>query len=168
MSKRQARANRRAVIVGLAATVIVVAMYARGDLDRLELRTLDLRFLYANPAAEDPRIACVDIDDGSLKKVGRWPWPRDVQAGMLSLLAELGAKAILYDVTLTEPEPVRSIVPEQADIAVDPLELAAGGAEIALPDEELRTALARAGMVYLAFGKGGRYFQRCGWRTTCS
>ncbi len=135
----------------MAASVAVVAAYLAGGLDWLELKTLDWRFLYANRASADPRLICIDIDDGSLAKVGRWPWPRDVQAGIISVLAELGAGAILYDVTLTEPEPLRTILPRQADLITDPIRINARDLILALPDQELRTAIADAGTVYLAF-----------------
>ncbi len=151
MTKRQWRATWQAIGVGLAATAAVLAVHAAGGLDWVELKTLDLRFLYANSTPQDPRIICIDIDDGSLETVGRWPWPRDVQAALIALLAELGAKAVLYDITLTEPEFVRLIVPQQADLVLDPSELDTADAWRAFPDDELRTALADAGMVYLAF-----------------
>jgi class 3 adenylate cyclase len=135
----------------VAVTVVVLVVYAVGGLDWLELKTLDLRFLYANSTPQDPRIVCIDIDDGSLTHVGRWPWPRDVQAGLISVLAELGAQAVLYDITLSEPESRRSIAAQQADIVADPLARDATDERHALPDKELRAALADAGMVYLAF-----------------
>lgn len=134
----------------MAATVAVLISYGVGGLDWLELKTLDLRFLYANSTPQDPRIVCVDIDDGSLANVGRWPWPRDVQAAIISVLAELGARAVLYDITLTEPEPVRLIVPQQTDLVLDPLAPDTAKGLRAYPDVELRTAIADARMVYLA------------------
>lgn len=137
--------------MGLAATAAVVAIYAVGGLDWVELRTFDLRFRYANSIPEDARIVAIDIDDASLEKVGRWAWPRDVQAGVISILGELGAAAVLYDITLAETQPVRSILPRQADIAVDPLDLRPSDLPMAFPDLELQAAIADAGMVYLAF-----------------
>jgi len=150
VTKRQRRATWQAIGVGVAATAAVLAVYAVGGLDWLELKTLDLRFLYANSTPQDPRIVCVDIDDGSLANVGRWPWPRDVQAAIISVLAKLGARAVLYDITLTEPEPVRLIVPQQMDIVLDPLAPDTAEGLRAYPDVELRTAIADARMVYLA------------------
>jgi class 3 adenylate cyclase/CHASE2 domain-containing sensor protein len=150
MITRRQRVTRQALGAGLLATVIVLWAYRMGALDWLELKTLDLRFAHANRVAERPEIACIDIDDGSLQRVGRWPWPRDVQAGVLAMLAELGAKAILYDVTLGEPEPLRSIIPEQVDLVGETLPSDVIETAVALPDDELRTTLA-ATHVFLAF-----------------
>ena len=136
--------------VGLAATAVVLTVYAVGGLDWLELKTLDLRFLYANSISERDDLACIDIDDAALEKVGRWPWPRDVQAGVLSVLAEVGVQALLIDITLGEPEPVRTIVPRQADIVYDPLQLDASAAAVAYPDLEIRNALEDIRSGYLA------------------
>lgn len=130
--------------------MVVAVVYLLGGLDWLELKTLDLRFLYANSIPQRGDLVCVDIDDAALAKVGRWPWPRDVQAGIISVLAEAGVKALLVDITLGEAEPVRTIVPRQADIAFDPLALAEAGTTIAFPDYEIRDAIEDAGSVYLA------------------
>ncbi len=150
MSRRQQRANLAAFVIGAAATALVLAAYLAGGLDWAELKTLDLRFRYANATPTDPRITCIDIDDASLDKVGRWPWPRDEQAGLLRVLSELGARAILVDLTYAEPQPVRPLVPRDADMLADPFELADADLDTALPDDELRAAIAAAGNVYLA------------------
>ena len=139
--------------MGLAATAVVLVVYAFGGLDWLELKTLDLRFLYANSIPERDDLVCVDIDDSAIDVVGRWPWPRDVQAGLISILGELGVKSLLVDITLGEAEPVRTIVPPQADIVSDPLELLEhdpGAVTVALPDDELRAAIEQVPAVYLA------------------
>jgi len=125
--------------------------YAGGGLDWLELKTLDLRFLYANPTPEHADLVCIDIDDASIETVGRWPWPRDVQAGVLSVLAETGVKALLVDITLGEAEPLRTKVPRQLDIAFDPLTLDLHDAQLVFPDYEIRAAIEDVRPAYLAF-----------------
>ena len=130
--------------------MVVAVVYLLGGLDWLELKTLDLRFLYANSIPQRGDLACIDIDDGALEKVGRWPWPRDVQAGIISVLAEAGVKALLVDITLGEAETLRTIVPRQADIAFNPLALADRGTTLAFPDYEIRDAIEDANCVYLA------------------
>ena len=153
MSKQRRRANRQAIGVGLAATAAVLLIYAVGGLDWLEFKTLDLRFLYANSIPDHGGLVCIDIDDAALDIVGRWPWPRDVQAGIISILAELGVKTLLVDITLGEAEPLRTILPRQADIAYDLRDLLKGyqtAATAALPDQALRTAMEDVGRVYLA------------------
>ena len=68
----------------------------------LELKTLDLRFvLRGNQQAEVP-ILHIDIDDQSLAKLGRWPWPRSYHAKLIDTLVECGARQVLFDVLFTE------------------------------------------------------------------
>ncbi len=62
----------------------------------------------------DPEIVIVDIDDRSLAvmadDVGRFPWPRSVYGEVLTELDRQGARAVVMDVELYEPDAVR---PEQ-------------------------------------------------------
>ena len=154
VSRRQQRANLTAFLIGVVATAVVISGYAFGWLDWIELKTLDLRFRYANSITEDPRIACVDIDDGAIELVGRWPWPRDVQAALLSILAEAGAKTVLYDVTLYDAETTRSLPPRDIDVAADLFSFDTSSVPVAYPDAELRTVIAAMGSAYLAFDYG--------------
>jgi len=49
-------------------------------------------------------IAIVAIDDNSIAKIGRWPWPRNVIAGMLERLSHAEARVIGLLVFFTEPQ----------------------------------------------------------------
>ncbi len=49
-------------------------------------------------------IAIVAIDDESIEKIGRWPWPRNILAQMIAWLSEAGAKVIGLQIFLTEPQ----------------------------------------------------------------
>src|SRR5205807_719276 len=49
-------------------------------------------------------VRVIDIDDESLAKFGQWPWPRDRLAEILRRLQELGAAAVGFDITLSEPD----------------------------------------------------------------
>ena len=152
MTKRQRRANLIAILIGLAATTIVLAAHVGGELDLLELIALDLRFRHANSIRPSDQIVCLDITDRDLELLGRWPWPRDLQAPLVGVPAEFGARAILVDLTWAEPETARSIPPEHADV-VTRLDQLAGGElpEQVFPDLVLRQAIASAGNVYLAY-----------------
>ena len=151
MSKRQRRARLHACLIGLAATVAVCGMYAAGWFDRVEWITLDWRFAYASSIPQHPDIVLIDIDDASLDQVGRWPWPRDLQAPLISIPAEQGARRILVDITYVDAEPLRSLAPADADLITDPRSLGPDLLSMALPDLELRAAIEAAGTVYLAF-----------------
>lgn len=55
--------------------------------------------------AEDPRIAIVDIDEESLRKLGAWPWPRERLADLSEhLLSEAAASRVILDLVLPGAE----------------------------------------------------------------
>ena len=48
-------------------------------------------------------IVLVKIDNQSLRRVGRWPWPRRYDAQLTDRLSEAGARAIFFDITFFSP-----------------------------------------------------------------
>lgn len=55
--------------------------------------------------ATDDEITIVAIDDPSLAEIGRWPWRRSVHAALLERLTEAGARVVVLDIILNEPNP---------------------------------------------------------------
>ena len=51
-------------------------------------------------AAPAPNIAVIAIDDDSIGKLGRWPWPRDYHAALIDKLSKGGASVIGTDAAL--------------------------------------------------------------------
>ncbi len=64
--------------------------------------------LAAGGARPDPHIVVVDIDEPSLdrmaKSVGRYPWPRSVHAELAEGLLRRGARAVVFDLLITDPD----------------------------------------------------------------
>ncbi|MEH6813769.1 MAG: adenylate/guanylate cyclase domain-containing protein, partial [Motiliproteus sp.] len=57
----------------------------------------------------DPRIVIVDIDELSLAKVGRWPWPRETIAELVNQLFEhYGVGLMAFDIVFPESDQVLS------------------------------------------------------------
>jgi adenylate cyclase len=58
------------------------------------------------PRAYDIRqpVRVVDIDDKSLEKLGQWPWPRTVMAGLIQKIGDAGAASITTDIMYAEPD----------------------------------------------------------------
>jgi len=51
------------------------------------------------PAGFDDRVAILDIDEASLKSVGRWPWGRDTLTALVEQLFDhYGVAAVGFDV----------------------------------------------------------------------
>lgn len=62
-------------------------------------------------AAADPsdRITVIAIDDESIERLGRWPWPRDLHARLIRLLDEADASTVGYSVLFLEPQVDRGL-----------------------------------------------------------
>lgn len=75
-------------------------------LQQLDLSIDDMRLRAAMPRTHDPRIVIVDIDDASLARVGRWPWPRERIAALADELFERQRAAVVgFDMVFAEPDP---------------------------------------------------------------
>ena len=60
------------------------------------------------PVKPGPETVIAAIDEKSINKLGRFPWPRSVWGRVVDRLTEEGAKVIVFDVFFTEPENVES------------------------------------------------------------
>ena len=93
-------------IIGLALTLVTLgAFFLHVDLfESLELKTYDLRSHLRQTFKPADEIAIVAIDDDSIAKLGRWPWPRSFIAGGIDAITEAEAKVIGLNILFTEPE----------------------------------------------------------------
>lgn len=110
---------RQAIILGLTVTLLVVGIELLGAFKALERDTIGLRFAYARWRSEplDNQIRFVDIDDGALYSVGRWPWPRSRLADALDELRLAGVRTIAIDLLLDDTE-----APEYQPNTIDPID----------------------------------------------
>ena len=69
----------------------------------LERKAYDLGVIATSRTPSD-KVAVIAIDEASIRSIGRWPWPRDVQARMTDLLAQAKAKVIGSTILLSEPQ----------------------------------------------------------------
>src|SRR5688572_25606736 len=58
----------------------------------------------ASQRAPSDKIAVIAIDEESIQNIGRWPWPRDIHARMISELKRGGAKVIGNTILYSEPQ----------------------------------------------------------------
>ena len=60
----------------------------------------------ASPRVWDQRapVRIVDIDDVSLARYGKWPWPRTRIAAIVKRLAGAGAAVVAFDIVFSEPD----------------------------------------------------------------
>lgn len=135
-SRTKSRATRAGLIAGLGATLVALGLWRVGALDAMEGFLVDQRFIHATRSAPPitNRIVHLDIDKASIDKEGRWPWNREKLALVIDALHEAGAKAIVLDLLLSDPQEQRRT-------------LRTG--EIVDDDALLAAAFARAGTVVL-------------------
>ena len=118
MQRHLSASRRRQVFLpALIAAIVAACLAALGVVEPLERQTLDARFRYAQPPtlALTDDIRLVDIDDGAIESVGRWPWKRSVLADAIDELTRAGAKAIAFDLLLDNPsEPEWAQIPGDA------------------------------------------------------
>src|SRR6266571_2097925 len=50
-------------------------------------------------------VALAAIDDRSIAQLGRFPWPRSIEASLVKALAADGAKVIAFDMFFSERDP---------------------------------------------------------------
>lgn len=78
-------------------------MIRLGSIDQLENLAYDTRLNMTLPRTVDERIVIVDIDESSLRELGRWPWPRNTIARIVDRLFEhYGVRAMGFDVVFAE------------------------------------------------------------------
>ena len=87
-----------------AVVAVVLLIVSGGDLiQSLERKAYD-RGVAAAARTPSDRIAIIAIDDESIANIGRWPWPRDVHAKMIDILANAQAKTIGHTAFFFEPQ----------------------------------------------------------------
>lgn len=100
---------------GLAAALLVLLLTHLLEprlFDAFEAKSLDWRYLgrlknlwEQRQGATIEEIVIVDIDDRSLKKLGRYScWPRDYHARIIDSVTGGGARAIGFDILFMEPD----------------------------------------------------------------
>ncbi|HAS77935.1 MAG TPA: histidine kinase [Marinobacter adhaerens] len=67
----------------------------------------------SNPLEASDEVVLVTIDELSLNRLGRWPWPRNLHAELIAKLNEAGAKTIVFDILFAEPSPDDQQLAEQ-------------------------------------------------------
>ena len=86
----------------LFAVTVASGLHSIGLAARIDLALFD-RWAPRFAATGDERLVVVEIDQQSLERLGRWPWPRHLHATLIDRLAAGGPRVIGYDVLFAEP-----------------------------------------------------------------
>ena len=87
----------------LVSAVATVALLTTGLAASLERRFYDIASA-SNARLPSDQIAIIAIDDLSVSKLGRWPWPRNYHAELIDLLAQAKPAAIVQTIFFFEPQ----------------------------------------------------------------
>lgn len=96
--------NPLSITIYLTVLVVVVFFIGPSFLEFVELQTLDLRFKSRGVIQSNDAIVLAVIDEKSLDKEGRWPWPRSKIAQLVDYLSDDEAKVIGFDIGFLEPD----------------------------------------------------------------
>lgn len=75
-----------------------------GIFDEIHRKTIDFRFLNRGEFRGSNRVAILAIDDASIEREGRWPWPREKIGRLIENAVDGGAKVIAFDVVFSEAD----------------------------------------------------------------
>jgi len=107
--KRVGAKLMQGVLVGLAGVFVALVLWSFNWLDTWEAKTWDWRVgLLAEPGRATGDITLILLDqnslDWALKENGlTWPWPRELYGAIVNYCKRNGARAVAFDVLLSEP-----------------------------------------------------------------
>ena len=93
-----------AITIGLVITLLFLYFLRAGFLDTMGLTAYDVMMRWrGDPESQSP-VVMVDIDDDSIEKLGRWPWPRSLIAQGIEKINSGDPKGIGLNIIFSEPE----------------------------------------------------------------
>ncbi len=90
--------NLKLLGISGAIGIVIVLILFLGLFERLELLTIDYRFLIRGMHQPGHEIAIIGITQDDLNQLGSLPWSRSYYARVIDYLKESGAKVISFDV----------------------------------------------------------------------
>jgi class 3 adenylate cyclase/CHASE2 domain-containing sensor protein len=138
MTNLQKRHLRRSIMRGTLLAAVALLIDSRGYIARLEHIFYDIRAAQCQHYRPPPtdKLVHLDIDDGSLSNIGKWPWPLETEAMLLDEIKLAQPKVVAMDILFGEA--VRPAMGREFDTR--------GGSD---PNEELAGAVKRLGCALL-------------------
>ena len=90
--------------IGITILFLGIGLLRMDFLDILELKLYNVMVGLRGDPGSQSDIVIVDIDDDSIEKIGRWPWPRYILADGIRKINSGGPKVIGLNLILSEPE----------------------------------------------------------------
>src|SRR5215831_331833 len=113
---------RRVIFAGTAVVLLVTGMFlVRPDsVADVDNKVCDLLTGMVGRGQLSGRVTIVEIDEDSLARFGRWPWPRDLLGLTVRRILERGAATVALDLMLHEEDigrPNAQLVSAETDCA---------------------------------------------------
>ncbi|MFA6014552.1 MAG: serine/threonine-protein kinase [Gallionellaceae bacterium] len=89
--------------VGLLVALVFLLLANSDLIQSLERKAYDVGVMASSRTPSD-KISVIAIDDQSIANLGRWPWPREIQAMLLDIVASGNAKVIGHTALFSEPQ----------------------------------------------------------------
>jgi adenylate cyclase len=104
----QGRTRALTVAIGLITVAAITALkqYYPSAFEWAELKASDLRLYHGTLPKPTGKVVIATIDDKSIAELGRFPWPRSVQARLITALHAYNAAVVGFDVAFTEHDPI--------------------------------------------------------------
>jgi len=90
------------LVMGVTLVIILLVLFRLPFTEFIELKFYDLKFQFRGVRPPAPEVAIVSIDEESVKRVGRWPWSREVMAQLLGSIKEAEPRVIGLDIVFAE------------------------------------------------------------------
>ncbi len=90
------------VVLGIGVSIVILLVFIKDPLERFELITFDYRMRTLSEVPTHPDIVLIEMAEDSIDQIGRWPWPREWHATLVTALSEHKPKAIMFDVLFSE------------------------------------------------------------------
>ncbi|MAY40894.1 EAL domain-containing protein [Neptuniibacter sp. UBA6509] len=103
------RRTQQLLILGFIILIVAVGVNTSA-LKRIDLILYDT-WLSLSTTKPPSDVVIIAIDEKSIDKLGRWPWPRTTHAELLDQLTEVQTKAVGFDIIFSEME---NIISDQA------------------------------------------------------
>jgi len=100
MRRRRLTPLRIALILGVGLSIL--RFNGCVALQQIDTRAIDLRLRQRGVEAASPEILIVAVDDASLERVGRWPWPRATLARLVDEVSAGEPAVIGFDIVQSE------------------------------------------------------------------
>ena len=89
-------------LAGFAILLTALSLHRFGLVEYFNRMTYDLLLWKRGQRTVPPEIVIVDIDEKSLRALGRWPWSREVLANLVSSLSEYQVNTVAFDAIFSE------------------------------------------------------------------